>query len=101
MPVTSGVPQGSVLGPILFLIFVDDMPQYTKHFQTRLFANDTIVYITVSAINDWEVTRGFKKAGEIGRRMADGIPSSKMQCPVYYKGEEQNYFPLYLTWTHP
>ena len=50
-PVTSGVPQGSVLGPILFLVFINDMPECVNS-QCRLFADDSIIYRTVNSRDD-------------------------------------------------
>ena len=42
-PVTSGVRQGSVLGPTLFVYFINDMPDVIKCL-VKIFADDTKVY---------------------------------------------------------
>ena len=46
-PVISGVPQGSVIAPILFLIYINDLPNNLKS-TVRFFADDTIIYMTIS-----------------------------------------------------
>ena len=49
--VTSGVPQGTVLGPLLFVIFVNDMPGEISS-SIKMFADDTKVYRSVNQASD-------------------------------------------------
>ena len=49
-PVTSGIPRGSVLGPVLFLVYINDLPDVMNCL--KLFADDGKIYSFIKAIQD-------------------------------------------------
>ena len=49
--VDSGVPQGTVLGPILFLLHINDLPSIVSS-KVRLFADDCLIYRQIKSNND-------------------------------------------------
>ena len=51
VPVLSTVPQGSVLGPVLFLIFINDLPNNIKS-SVCLFADDCVLYRNLHSLQD-------------------------------------------------
>ena len=76
------VPQGSVLGPLLFFIFVNDLQHVTKFLEPIMFADDTNLFYSNSYINELfeNANKELAKATDLcfGNKLL--INTSKTKC---------------------
>ena len=87
LPVTAGVPQGSILGPLLFLIYINDLSNNLSS-TAKLFADDTSLFSVVNDVNlsQFHLNSDFKKISEWAYqwKMAFNLDISKQAQEVIF-----------------
>jgi len=98
VPVMSGVPQGSVVGPSLFLAYINDLPDTLK-CRVRLFADDTVVYLAIKNDHDSKLLQEDLKKLEIWANQwsmcfnpdkCEVIRITKKKKPIVYQYQLHN-----------
>ena len=88
-PVKSGIPQGSVLGPILFVIFINDMPD-TIDSMCQLFADDAKIFRSIRSVNDNGVLQNdLDKLSEWSERWQ--LPFNTGKCKSLHIGKKNKH----------
>ena len=95
MNVTSGIPQGSVLGPLVFVVFISDLPDEFKYSICKMFADDCKIYRRLNQENVNKLQVDLTNLESWSKKWQLPFNPSKCKVMNFGKNNPENYFVLY------
>ena len=89
--VLCGVPQGSTLGPLLFILYINDLPDHTN-FNVRMFADDTVLFTKSKKLHELEsiVASELHKISEWTKFNKLSLNLNKTTYMIIYNSKNKN-----------
>lgn len=93
--ITCGVPQGSILGPLLFLIYVNDLPIASPALSTIMFADDTNLFYSSSNIENLfhKVNRELIKISDWFKANKLSLNAKKTKYTLFHSCQQKKFLP--------
>ena len=102
LPVTSGVPQGSILGPLLFLVYINDLPDVVNSCNVFLFADDTKCSRSIKTMNDcFHLQQCVDNLLSWSNKWNFHFNDSKCILMHFHKSQSQSHSHVYTIGDHP
>ena len=105
-PVNAGVPQGSILGPTLFLLYINDLPDDVI-CNTAIYANDTTLYFKCDHTSDlwqqlelaFELESDLRDTMEWGRKWVVDFNAGKTQLVSFSQSNNTGAIDVKMDWS--
>ena len=91
--IKTGVPQGSILGPLLFLIYINDLPEISRHIKMVMYADDTTLYCNLGDLSEDIINTALTKVSEWLAANKLSLNVKKTKCMVFHTPQRKVTYP--------